>query len=200
MARKRSLDAGQNIAEDILDGAAALFHRHGYDATSIRDLAETVGISSSTLYHHYANKQDILYAVIVRFMRVFNAAIIPILRDEELPVAQRLEDAVRLHLSISDERRPELLPVYQFRNALTADQLREVIGLQWEHHDALKDLIRHGCAVGELATDDIDLTTMAIEDMLNGVRAWFSHAGPLSLTDLLGRYTAMVGKLLSVPS
>jgi AcrR family transcriptional regulator len=196
MARKRSLDAGQNIAEDILDGAAALFHQRGYDATSIRDLAEAVGISSSTLYHHYANKQDILHAVIIRFMRVFNASIIPVLRDEQLPIIERLDHAVRLHLRISDERRPELLPVHQFRNALAADQLRGVIALQWEYHDALKALIRQGCATGELGTDDVDLATMAIEDMLNGVRAWFSHAGPLSLADLVGRYTTMVHKLL----
>jgi AcrR family transcriptional regulator len=194
MARKRSLDAGQNIAEDILDGAAALFHQRGYDATSIRDLAEAVGVSSSTLYHHYANKQDILHAVIIRFMRVFNAAIIPVLRDEQLPITERLDRAVRLHLRISDERRPELLPVY--RNALTGDQLRGVIALQWEYHDALKALIRQGCATGELAAEDVDLATMAIEDMLNGVRAWFSHTGPLSLNDLVQRYTTMVHKLL----
>ncbi len=57
----KSLTAGTDVAEEILVAAASLFYERGYDATSIRDLALVAGISSSTLYHHFTNKQEILY-------------------------------------------------------------------------------------------------------------------------------------------
>ncbi|HEY2100040.1 MAG TPA: TetR/AcrR family transcriptional regulator [Pseudonocardia sp.] len=199
MARKRSLDGGQDIAEQILDRAALLFYERGYDATSIRDLAEAIGISSSTLYHHYSNKQEILYAVVHRFMEVFNAEIIPTLSDPGRSPTARLLDAVRLHLEISDARRAELLRVNHIRASLNEPQVRELTRLQWAYQDAVKNAIKEGCAAGEIATDDVDLCTMAVLDMLNGVRTWFRHSGSLSLNDVVARYTAMVRKMLSTP-
>jgi AcrR family transcriptional regulator len=197
VARKRSLDADQDVAEQILCRAAVLFYERGFDATSIRDLAEATGISSSTLYHHYRNKQEILYAVVHRFMRAFNGAIIPTLRDTERSPSERLDEAVRLHLEISDARRAELLRVNHTRASLNEAQVRELTRLQWAYQDAVKHVIEEGRAAGEFATDDVDLATMAILDMLNGVRAWFRHSGALSLNDVVARYTAMTRKMLA---
>ncbi len=64
MARKKSLDEGRVPREEILQRASLLFFERGYGATSIRDIAEAVGLSSSTMYHHFANKQDVLYAIV----------------------------------------------------------------------------------------------------------------------------------------
>jgi AcrR family transcriptional regulator len=197
VARKRSLDGGQDVAEQILDQAALLYYERGYDATSIRDLAEATGISSSTLYHHFRNKQEILYAVVHRFMRAFNVAIIPTLRDSGRSPAERLDDAVRLHLEISDARRAELLRVNHVRASLDESQVRELTRLQWAYQDAVKHVIEQGCAKGEFGTDDVDLATMALLDMLNGVRSWFRHSGALSLHDVVVRYTAITHKLLA---
>jgi AcrR family transcriptional regulator len=197
MARKLSLDGGPSVAEEILTGAARLFYDRGYDATSIRDLAETIGVSSSTLYHHYTNKQEILRAVLHRFMVNFNAAIIPVLRDPTLSATKRVREATRMHLEITDERRPELLRFTQFRNVLDEAQLRPLIQLQWDYHDAVKSVIKEGRDTGEFTVDDVDLATMAILDMLNGVRSWFSHSGALSMNDVVQRYVTMIDKLLS---
>ncbi|MGD1699007.1 TetR/AcrR family transcriptional regulator [Dapis sp. BLCC M229] len=44
----------------ILQTAQKLFARHGYDGTTIRDLAKEVGVAESTLFHHFSNKKAIL--------------------------------------------------------------------------------------------------------------------------------------------
>jgi len=49
--------------EAILDLAARLFARVGFDGTSMSELAEQGGISKSLIYHYYKSKEDILYAV-----------------------------------------------------------------------------------------------------------------------------------------
>ncbi|MBV1851288.1 TetR/AcrR family transcriptional regulator [Catellatospora tritici] len=46
--------------EEILDAAAELFARHGYAATSTRQIAESVGIRQASLYYHFASKEQIL--------------------------------------------------------------------------------------------------------------------------------------------
>mgnify|MGYP003638356675 CR=1 FL=1 len=50
----------------ILDAAEGLFANKGYDATSIVDIAEAVGIRGPAIYKHYSSKADVYDAVIDR--------------------------------------------------------------------------------------------------------------------------------------
>ena len=50
--------------EEILEAALDLFAVNGYEATSISQLADAVGIRKASLYSHFANKQDILDTVV----------------------------------------------------------------------------------------------------------------------------------------
>ena len=49
-----------NTKQEILDAALELFSVQGYEATSISQLAEAVGIRKASLYSHFENKQAIL--------------------------------------------------------------------------------------------------------------------------------------------
>lgn len=49
--------------QQILDVAADLFIEKGYDATSLREISEKIGVTKAALYYHFANKQDILRAL-----------------------------------------------------------------------------------------------------------------------------------------
>jgi AcrR family transcriptional regulator len=196
VARKKSLDEGRVPREEILQRASLLFYERGYGATSIGDIAEAVALSSSTMYHHFANKQDVLYAIVNRFMSDFVAATVPVLRDQVISPAERIRRTVRLHIEISDDRRPELLIGNPIRYALDPAQREHATGLQIAYHDAVRDTIAEGCQTGEFRVADVSMTTMAILDMLNGIREWYSSAGRLSRDEMIGRYTDMVFTML----
>ncbi|MDE2306756.1 MAG: TetR/AcrR family transcriptional regulator [Xanthomonadaceae bacterium] len=53
----------QPCPDDILAQSAALMSSQGYHGTSMRDLARTTGRSLSGLYHHFANKEELLYLI-----------------------------------------------------------------------------------------------------------------------------------------
>ncbi|EWM42258.1 bacterial regulatory s, tetR family protein [Bordetella holmesii 41130] len=54
--------------ERILEAAAALFARSGYEGSSIADLACAIGVSKAAIYHYYPTKQDIYDAIIVEVL------------------------------------------------------------------------------------------------------------------------------------
>ena len=58
------MTAKGNTKQEILDAALELFSVQGYEATSISQLAETVGIRKASLYSHFENKQEILDVLI----------------------------------------------------------------------------------------------------------------------------------------
>ena len=57
--------------QEILDAALELFSVQGYEATSISQLAEAVGIRKASLYSHFENKQAILDALIRTTMQQY---------------------------------------------------------------------------------------------------------------------------------
>lgn len=57
-----------NTKEQILDVALELFSVRGYEATSISQIAEAVGIRKASLYSHYDGKQAILDALVKKII------------------------------------------------------------------------------------------------------------------------------------
>ena len=56
--------AGRRRRAQILADATLLFSRGGYGDTSLREVAQAVGVSKSTLMHHYPTKESLLSAVL----------------------------------------------------------------------------------------------------------------------------------------
>ncbi len=87
----------------ILDAAAALLRRHSYEATTVRAIAEAVGIKAGSLYHHFPSKDAIAVAVVNEGVRIVHAAVAAAL--DALPPGAgpqaRLEAATRAHLESS---------------------------------------------------------------------------------------------------
>ena len=65
------MTAKGNTKQEILDAALELFSVQGYEATSISQLAEAVGIRKASLYSHFENKQAILDALIQTTMEEY---------------------------------------------------------------------------------------------------------------------------------
>jgi AcrR family transcriptional regulator len=48
--------------------AVELFSTQGYEKTSLREIAEQVGITKASLYYHYSSKQELLRAIVGTFL------------------------------------------------------------------------------------------------------------------------------------
>jgi AcrR family transcriptional regulator len=49
--------SGQETRRELLEAALELFSRHGYAGTSVREIAQSVGIRDSAIYGHFPSKQ-----------------------------------------------------------------------------------------------------------------------------------------------
>lgn len=52
--------------DDILEAATKLFLQRSYDAVSIKDITEAVGVTKGALYHHFSSKEELFSEVIGR--------------------------------------------------------------------------------------------------------------------------------------
>ncbi|MRH86070.1 TetR family transcriptional regulator [Nocardia sp. SYP-A9097] len=56
--------AGRSTKDAIRDAAIELFTSKGFEQSSLREVADAVGITKASLYYHYASKVDLLIAII----------------------------------------------------------------------------------------------------------------------------------------
>src|SRR6185503_11697807 len=104
MSRKPSgpdMSAERNRVYEV---AAEVFHRKGYDNTSMSDVAKAVGLTKAGLYHHIASKERLLFPVLDYGLDLTDARVVEPLKRIEDPV-DRLTRMIELHLRVVLEER-----------------------------------------------------------------------------------------------
>lgn len=61
-----------NTKQEILDAALSLFSTQGFEATSVSEIADAVGLRKASLYSHFASKQEILEALITQVLEQYD--------------------------------------------------------------------------------------------------------------------------------
>ena len=103
--------------EAILEAAAALFNARGLNGTTIADVAQAVGLTTTSITYYYRKKEDLASACLLRA----TAALDELLAEAELAPSppERLARFTALYFAlqadISDERRPALINFWDLR-------------------------------------------------------------------------------------
>ncbi|SRR5579883_240901 len=82
--------------------AQMLFRERGYSATSMRDLADELGIEAASLYNHISSKEEILQGICFGMAESFFAAVEPVTLSALDPKA-KLQSALEAHLRVIAE-------------------------------------------------------------------------------------------------
>jgi len=112
----------QDRRELILSTAAEMFARRGLRATTVRAIADVVGVLSGSLYHHFPSKDAILDEVLGRYLEEIRARYAVVLASGK-PPADCLRDLVVASLAVAEEQ-PHATAIYQNE----AQYLRETPG------------------------------------------------------------------------
>jgi TetR/AcrR family transcriptional regulator, cholesterol catabolism regulator len=97
--------------ERILSSAAALFARKGVAATTVREIADEVGILSGSLYHHFESKEAMVDEIITPYLEDLRSRYKNVLANDSDP-RTRLHDLVVASLEVV-EAHPHATEIYQ---------------------------------------------------------------------------------------
>lgn len=64
VSRQRREQEKEGLRRRILDATGTLFLEHGYEGLSMRQIAERIGYSATTIYRYYEDKDDLLFAIV----------------------------------------------------------------------------------------------------------------------------------------
>jgi AcrR family transcriptional regulator len=75
MARSSEGKSVKDMRERIADAALAILESEGAQAVSMRRIAQEVGVTPMAIYHHYANREALLQALVYREFDQLNARV-----------------------------------------------------------------------------------------------------------------------------
>ncbi|GIF15546.1 TetR/AcrR family transcriptional regulator [Actinoplanes teichomyceticus] len=155
----------------VLAAAVRLFNAHGYDATSMFDVAETLGITKSTLYHHVSGKEQLLAMAVDRAVDgLFEAA--ARVRDEGTTATVRLEELIRRSVLVLAERLEFVTLLLRVRGNTAVEQ--HALARRREFDALVTELVKQAQAEGGIRAD-VDPATAArlLFGMVNSLAEWY---------------------------
>ena len=130
-------EAAVNRRAELIRAAARLFREKGFNGTTTRDIADAVGMRSGSPFYHFANKHELLMAVMEEGLRQGLDRIAAALADTSMTPTERFQTLVRTHYGILHDTGSDFIPVMLHDwHTLPAEYKRSIIELK-DRYDAI---------------------------------------------------------------
>ena len=169
--------------QEVLREAAAFFNFKGYHATSLTEIATSLGVTKAALYHYFPNKNSLLAACFEQAMDVAFASL-----DRGRKEGKNGRDRLVLTISgyvtqLIDEL--NCCVVLMEEQALEPGDRAKLVRQRDKFERALRALVREGIEDGSVVPCDPKLAIFVILGAMNWVAKWFKPSGawtPAQLT------------------
>lgn len=171
--------------------ATELFQERGYAATSMRDMAQALGIEAASLYSHIKSKEEILQNICFRMAKKFFEAMDEAFAQEPVSVAEKLERAIVAHIKvITDDTAASAVFFSEWRH-LSEPHLSEFLKMRERYEGIFYNILKEGVEKKEFIELDLKFSVLTILSALNWTHNWFRPSGKMSAEEI-GRNLASV--------
>jgi AcrR family transcriptional regulator len=195
LSRRRSV----RTADAIQEAAADLFYKHGFEATSLRQVAAKVGIQVGSLYNHISGKDVLLGNIMIGIMDDLLTAIRSSIAEKSEP-AEAFRAAIDCHIRFHAEHARDVFIGNSELRSLEPKALRQVVAKRDEYEGILRELIQRVADEGHADVIDVRLQSYALMALGSHVAVWYKAKGPMSLDEVVSAYTKMIFRQMGLVS
>jgi AcrR family transcriptional regulator len=221
IAKRRAAAAGQASGanstyhrrqEQILLAAGRVFHRLGFQATSLSDIAAEAGLDRASLYYYYGSKEELFHDVARRAVVSVIEAADAVASSEVLTPIDKLSQVIEMLMTSFESNYPQFYvfvqeDVSKMPHAANESEWADTVhGWNARYFNLVRSVISDGMESGQFcAVLPAGVIAHLVIGMLNYTSTWFTPDGILSareiaqgMVDLL--YGGLVPKLDKRPS
>lgn len=171
MARKASETRWELQKDRMLRAAAQCFNQKGYSGTSLKNVANILGLTDAALYYYVRNKEELVYLCYLRAGDVGREAMERAQAEGEngLDIVRRY---LRYHLEVMTGPRGPIAIMSEIPSLKPAHR-EEILAISRRHSARFEMILEQGIEDGSIAPCDVRMTGNAIMGALNWVPKWF---------------------------
>lgn len=168
-----------NRKEQIMEIATRLFHEKGYHATSMRNLAEQLGMEAASLYNHISSKDELLQQICFGMATHYNAQMEQVENEPLTPVG-RVEKMVRFHLGMMLTHFKEVYVTNRDWKHLKEPLLGNFLQQRKAYEKRFAQLVQQAIDAGEVKQLHPHAAVLTILSAVRGIEFW--HRNPRNIS------------------
>ncbi len=184
MGKPEKLPPGPSAAKRrILTAAAQLFRERGFARSTVRELADAVGILSGSLFHHFKSKDDILFTVMEEVIIQMDDALAVAL--EAAPTTEaKLRALIHTHLDFihGPQGDATAILIYEW-NALSSEGQSRLLARRARYFERWQVVLEEARGLGLTS-----VSPSILRQLLHGATVWtanwFDKNGSMTLAEL----------------
>lgn len=189
MTRVRADDYADK-KQSILDRAATLFARKGFELTTMVDVAAACGTSKSHLYHYFPGKEDLLFEIVREHITAQAAELTGIV-SLPLPAEERFQRYVSAFVERAAHSRDEHLVLVNDLKFLPPAQRKQVRKLETQLVDLMIGLLKEINPTLMLPDKVQAPYAMLLFGMIIWTFTWYQKSGAISPNELAARISQL---------
>ncbi len=155
----------------IIAKAAKLFREKGFSATSMRDLAENVGVEAASLYNHISSKAEILQEICFKVANNFLSHIEEVDAAHDSSIS-KIEDILRFHIQQMIDNYEEVYVSDREWKHLTDPYLSNMQGQRRAYRQRIASIIEQGIQRKEIKNIDAPTVVLIMLHAVSGIESW----------------------------
>ncbi|GGU89242.1 putative transcriptional regulator TetR family protein [Streptomyces litmocidini] len=191
--KKTQVSGGPERRRELLDTAAEVFAAQGYNATTVRKIADAAGMLAGSLYYHFDSKESMLDEILSTFLNELWEGYDAVL-GAGLGPRETIEALVTESFREIDRHRAAVA-IYQKESLHLVDQPRfgYLVDSQRRFEKAWLGTLERGVADGVFRDDlDVRLTYRFVRDTVWVAASWYRPGGQHSPEEIARQYLSMV--------
>ena len=191
MARNAAETRFELQKDRMLRAAAQCFNQKGFSGTSLKDVADVLGLTDAALYYYVRNKEELVYLCYVRAADVGREAMESARADGQDGMDTVLR-YLRYHIELMvGERGP--IAIMSEIPSLKPSHREQVLELSRRHSMDFEAIIEAGITGGSIAPCDVRMTGNAIMGSINWIPKWY-HGDPDMGRKLVAEFPRILAK------
>lgn len=155
----------------MLRAAAQCFNQKGYSGSSLKDVANILGLTDAALYYYVKNKEELVYLCYVRAGEVGRESMDRAVAEGSCGL-DTVTRYIRYHVeAMTGERGP--VAIMSEIPSLEPEHRDQVLQISRDHSKRFEAVLEQGIDDGSIAPCDVRMTGNAIMGALNWVPKWF---------------------------
>lgn len=157
--------------ETIIETAARLFRERGFSATSMRDLAEQVGVEAASLYNHISSKAEILQELCFKVANKFMSHIEKV-DASDISSIKKIEAVLRFHIQQMLNHYEEVYVSDREWKHLTDPYLSNIQTQRRVYRQRIASIIEDGIRKNEIKKIDAPTAVLIMLHAVSGIESW----------------------------
>jgi TetR/AcrR family transcriptional regulator, cholesterol catabolism regulator len=174
----------EDRADNIYRVAAEVMCRKGYEATSMNDIADAVGLTKAGLYHYIRGKEDLLFQIMSYGMEMVDQDVIAQAKEVE-DASERLRTIVSRHSKRLLDVGGSVSILLDEMHALTPAHRRAIKARKRAYFEFIRQTLEQLAAEGKLRDVSPTVATFCLFGIISWVSRWYRKDGKLTAERIL---------------